>query len=318
MLDPNVFQEFPISEKTQITHNTAIYRFKLPTQDSILGLPIGQHVSLAANLDVTDPKSGKVEKDKEVVRSYTPISSDNQPGYVDMLIKSYPTGNISRHMATLKVGDTMKFKGPKGAMVYTPNMKKRIGMIAGGSGITPMLQIAHAIQRGRKSGDKTIVDLIFANVNEMDILMKDDLEALGKEDGFNVHYVLNNPPEGWKGGIGFVTAEMIKVGILKLKVPARILILYRNSFHLHLQTPRFSFAVLLLWCRLSRKPLNPLATTRLVQSASSRTRFLLSRPELQCQDVMPAEAMSKNPGPVAGLICLVRECYPTRCRVRAF
>ncbi|EMF13449.1 NADH-cytochrome b5 reductase 3 [Sphaerulina musiva SO2202] len=209
VLDPVNFQEFPISQKTQISHNTAIYRFKLPTEDSILGLPIGQHISLAAELDVTDPKTGKVER-KEVVRSYTPISSDEQPGYTDVLIKSYPQGNISRHVATLKVGDKMKIRGPKGAFVYTPNMCRRIGMVAGGSGITPMLQIAEAIKRGRTKGDRTIVDLIFANVNELDILLKDDLEALSKEEGFNVYYVLNNPPENWKYGTGFVTAEIIK------------------------------------------------------------------------------------------------------------
>ncbi|CAK1364851.1 NADH-cytochrome b5 reductase 1 [Cercospora beticola] len=217
VLDPTKFQEFPISKKTQISHNTAIYRFKLPTEDSILGLPIGQHISLAATLDVTDPKTGNVER-KEVVRSYTPISSDEQPGYTDLLIKSYPQGNISRHIATLSVGDTMKIKGPKGAFVYTPNMCRRIGMIAGGSGITPMLQIAEAIKRGRKNGDKTIVDLIFANVNELDILLRDDLEALSKQEGFNVYYVLNNPPEKWTGGVGFVTAEIIKE---RLPAPAK-------------------------------------------------------------------------------------------------
>jgi len=84
-------------------------------------------------------------------------------------------------------------------------------MIAGGTGITPMLQIIRAIVRGRAAGDKTEVDLIFANVNREDILLKEDLDALAKEDPhFRVYYVLNNPPEGWNGGIGFVTAEMIK------------------------------------------------------------------------------------------------------------
>lgn len=211
VLDPNKFQDFPISEKTITSHNTAIYRFKLPTPNSILGLPIGQHISLAAKLDVKDPKTEKVEN-KEVVRSYTPISSDVHPGYFDLMIKSYPTGNISRHLATLKVGDTMKVKGPKGAMVYTPNMVRSFGMIAGGTGITPMLQIVRAILRGRKSGDKTEINLIFANVNEDDILLREDLDSLAKQDdNFNLYYVLNNPPEGWTGGVGFVTADMIKV-----------------------------------------------------------------------------------------------------------
>lgn len=201
-----MFQTFPLKEKTTLSHNTAIYRFSLPKPNDILGLPIGQHMSLAATID---------GQEKEVVRSYTPISSDENRGYFDLLIKSYPTGNISKHMAGLKIGDTMKVRGPKGAMVYTPNLVRHFGMIAGGTGITPMLQVIRAIIRGRpKNGgnDRTKVDLLFANVNPEDILLKEDLDSLAKEDpDFNVHYVLNNPPEKWDGGVGFVTPDMIKV-----------------------------------------------------------------------------------------------------------
>lgn len=139
-LDPNRFQNFELQEKTILTHNTAIYRFALPRPTDILGLPIGQHISLAATIE---------GQPKEVVRSYTPISSDETPGHFDLLIKSYPTGNISKYVASLMVGQTMKVKGPKGAMVYTPNMARHLGMIAGGTGITPMLQIIRAIVRGR-------------------------------------------------------------------------------------------------------------------------------------------------------------------------
>ncbi|KAJ9645692.1 NADH-cytochrome b5 reductase [Coniosporium tulheliwenetii] len=206
VLKPNEFQEFELKEKTIISHNVAIYRFGLPRPIDILGLPIGQHISVAATI---------AGQPKEVVRSYTPISSDETPGYFDLLIKSYPTGNISKHMASLMVGQTMKVKGPKGAMVYTPNMVRHLGMIAGGTGITPMLQIIKAIIRGRpRNGgtDRTEVDLIFANVNPEDILLKEDLDALVREDeGFRAHYVLNNPPEKWDGGVGFVTPDIIKV-----------------------------------------------------------------------------------------------------------
>jgi cytochrome-b5 reductase len=115
-------------------------------------------------------------------------------------------------MASLIVGQTIKVKGPKGAMVYTPNMVRHFGMIAGGTGITPMLQIIRAVIRGRPTGDTTEIDLIFANVNKEDILLKEDLDQLAAEDkGFRVHYVLNNPPENWEGGVGFVTPEMMTV-----------------------------------------------------------------------------------------------------------
>jgi cytochrome-b5 reductase len=209
VLKPTEFQEFELKEKKVLSHNTAIYRFKLPRENDILGLPIGQHISLAATIE---------GQPKEVVRSYTPTSSDQDKGFFDLLIKSYDQGNISKHVANLKIGDKMKVKGPKGAMVYTPNMVRHFGMIAGGTGITPMLQVVKAILRGRASGDKTEIDLIFANVNPEDILLKKDLDALAASDSkFRVHYVLNNPPENWTGGVGFVTADMIKE---KLPAPA--------------------------------------------------------------------------------------------------
>ncbi|KAF1840204.1 ferredoxin reductase-like protein [Cucurbitaria berberidis CBS 394.84] len=209
VLKPTEFQEFELEEKTVLSHNTAIYRFKLPRQTDTLGLPIGQHISLAATI---------AGQPKEFVRSYTPVSSDLDKGHFDLLIKSYPTGNISKHVASLQIGQKMKVRGPKGAMVYTPNMVRHFGMIAGGTGITPMLQVAKAVIRGRAAGDKTEVDLIFANVNPEDILLKDELDALAAKDSkFRVHYVLNNPPAQWTGGTGFVTADYIKE---KLPAPA--------------------------------------------------------------------------------------------------
>ena len=94
-------------------------------------------------------------------------------------------------------------------------MVRHFGMIAGGTGLTPMLQIIRAIVRGRQYGDKTQVDLIFANVKEEDILLRQDLERISKDDsGIRIHYVLNEPPEGWTGGVGFVTADMISVSPL--------------------------------------------------------------------------------------------------------
>jgi len=258
VLKPNDYQEFELKEKIIMSHNTAMYvsilippvpyeltgssyRFSLPRNTDILGLPIGQHISLAAII---------AGQPKEVVRSYTPISSDETPGYFDLLIKSYPTGNISKHMASLKIGQTMKVKGPKGAMMYAPNMVRHLGMIAGGTGITPMLQIIRAIIRGRPRGDRTEIDLIFANVNPDDILLKEDLDTLAKEDPkFRVYYVLNNPPNGWNGGIGFVTAEMIKVTypprIAGLMMVAHML--RRSIYHHRRKTLRSWFVVHHQW-----------------------------------------------------------------------
>ncbi|KAK5627681.1 hypothetical protein RRF57_003396 [Xylaria bambusicola] len=218
-LETRYLSEFELTEKTIISHNVAIYRFKLPNKTDILGLPIGQHISIGANLKQPDGTT------KEIVRSYTPISGDHQPGYFDLLIKSYPTGNISKHLASLGVGQAIKVRGPKGAFVYTPNMVRHFGMVAGGTGITPMLQVVRAIIRGRPTGDKTQVDLIFANVSTQDILLKEDLDQLAKEDsGFRVHYVLDKPPEGWTGGVGYVTADMLTKWLPKAAPDVKILL----------------------------------------------------------------------------------------------
>lgn len=59
-------------------------------------------------------------------------------------------------------------KGPLPKIEYKPNIKKHIGMIAGGSGITPMLQVAHEILKNPQ--DQTEVRLIFANVTKVRFL----------------------------------------------------------------------------------------------------------------------------------------------------
>ncbi|KAG6842508.1 hypothetical protein C0991_000034 [Blastosporella zonata] len=198
-LNATAWQEYPLEKKIVVSPNTAIYRFTLPHKQDVLGLPVGQHISVCAEIN-----------GKDVVRSYTPVSNDDDRGHFDLLIKSYEKGNISRLFAQLKLGEKIRVKGPKGNFQYAPGLADHISMIAGGTGITPMIQIIRAALRN--PFDKTTITLIYANVNEEDILLRDDLEELldVHEQKFKIIYVLNNPPPGWKGGVGFVTKEHIK------------------------------------------------------------------------------------------------------------
>ncbi|CAN6645226.1 NADH-cytochrome b5 reductase 1 [Trichomonascus vanleenenianus] len=198
VLKVDEFQEFPLIQKTVISHNTAVYRFGLPRPTDCLGLPIGQHISVCANID-----------GKEIVRSYTPTSCDDDKGFFDLLVKTYATGNVSRIIGNLNIGDSIRVKGPKGQFRYTPNMCREINMVAGGTGITPMYQILNAVTKNPE--DKTQINLIFANVNPEDILFKKELDdCCAAYKNVKVYYVLNNPPEGWTGGCGFVTADILK------------------------------------------------------------------------------------------------------------
>jgi cytochrome-b5 reductase len=60
---------------------------------------------------------------------------------MDLAVKVYPEGKMGQHLNHLKVGDALDFKGPlmKISIDELCN-RRRLGLIAGGSGLTPMLQ----------------------------------------------------------------------------------------------------------------------------------------------------------------------------------
>ena len=119
------------------------------------------------------------------IRSYTPVTGDEVLGTVTFVIKVYKAGihpkfpeggKMSQYLDTLKIGDTMDMKGPKGNLHYVGKgqfsvkelgkplvMRKatHFGMIAGGTGITPCVQVIEAILRDEK--DTSIIHLLYAN-----------------------------------------------------------------------------------------------------------------------------------------------------------
>jgi cytochrome-b5 reductase len=105
--------------------------------------------------------------------------------------QSYEKGNISRYVSLLKIGDNIRVKGPKGQFNYSSALSREIGMIAGGTGITPMLQIIRAALKNPQ--DPTRLSLVYANVNYEDVLLKKELDELADKypSRFKVFYVLN-------------------------------------------------------------------------------------------------------------------------------
>jgi cytochrome-b5 reductase len=83
-------------------------------------------------------------------------------------------------------------------------------LIAGGTGITPMYQLIRAIFSN--PADNTKVSLVFGNIKEEDILLKQELAKLENEfpQRFRAFYVLDSPPKDFQGTKGFVTKELLK------------------------------------------------------------------------------------------------------------
>lgn len=144
------------------------------------------------------------------MKPYTPVTDNRTRGTVDFVVKIYPEGRVSRALDAVPVGGTVLAKGPRGRFTYKKGMAAHIGLIAGGTGITPCYQVAAAALAD--PSDTTKLSLVFANVTEDDILIKKEIDDLVRSHPtrFAVHYVLNTPPAGWTGSVGFVTPAILK------------------------------------------------------------------------------------------------------------
>lgn len=195
-LSSKKFQSYELIDKTIISKNSAIYRFKLEN-DASLNIPVGHHLACQVKIEGV-----------EHVRYYTPINNKFDSGFFDIIVKSYKDGTVSKYFASLNPGQFVDFKGPVGRMSYKKNMAKEIYMIAGGSGITPMLSVLGDIITTPE--DTTLVKLIFANETENDILLKEELEDYAeKYPNLQVVQVLNKPSNNWTGYTGYVTEELL-------------------------------------------------------------------------------------------------------------
>lgn len=207
-LDPKGWVALKLKEREQVTHNTVRLVFELPAGPGApADLPVASCVLVKAPIGSDDGKGGR----KAVLRPYTPTTPPGTKGSLELVVKSYDKGVMSKHLAGLKAGkDSLEFKGPIPKIAYAPNEKAHVGMIAGGTGVTPMLQVIEAALADPQ--DRTRLTLCFANVAEGDILLKKRLDALAAKHParFSVRYLVEKPSFGgifWKGGVGRVTKE---------------------------------------------------------------------------------------------------------------
>ncbi|KAH8960994.1 hypothetical protein BDL97_05G026900 [Sphagnum fallax] len=205
-LNPKQWVNFTLQESHPLTHNTRIYRFTFDP-NAKLGLPVASCLLTRAVLTTTG--SGR---SYSIIRPYTPISDPNAKGYCDLMVKFYPEGKMSRHIAQLKPGDTLEVNGPVTKLPYKANMKRHLGMIAGGTGITPMLQIIDAILSN--PNDYTQLSLLYANLSPENILLKDNLDALAHaHPNFKVFYMVDIAATDWTGGLGRINKDVIMKGL---------------------------------------------------------------------------------------------------------
>ena len=206
-----------LQQKTALSDDCILLDFALPSPDQALGLPIGQHVLLATRILVNN-------RSKRMSRPYTPVSSDQDKGRVLFVVKvyrstsTYPVGGImSQYLDQMRIGDSIEIRGPVGDFKYLDEgaysirdktgYVKRINMVAGGSGITPIMQLAAHIIRHPE--DPTEISLIYASRHESELLLRPVLDGWAElfPARFRVHYILSDSwPSGWEYSTGYVDA----------------------------------------------------------------------------------------------------------------
>ncbi|CAN1173490.1 Nitrate reductase [NAD(P)H] [Linum perenne] len=210
-------------QKESLSHDVRLFRFALPAEDQVLGLPVGKHIFICVTV------GGKL-----CMRAYTPTTIVDAVGHFDLVVKVYlegihpkfPNGGVmSQYLNSLEVGSTVDVKGPLGHIEYLgrgkftvhgkPKFGKKLAMVAGGTGITPIYQVIQAVLRDPE--DRTEMYIVYANRTEDDILLRDELDEWARTDErLKVWYVVSKSKRaGWGYSTGFITE-----GILREHLPS--------------------------------------------------------------------------------------------------
>ena len=108
-LSKTKFKRARLVKIDHINHDSRNYRFELEYPEQELGLPTGQHVYARLRRKVAggDAEDGKMVEEGEMVqRAYTPVSSQDARGFLDMLIKVRHSSSTSRIKLTWPIRST--------------------------------------------------------------------------------------------------------------------------------------------------------------------------------------------------------------------
>lgn len=139
--------------------------------------------------------------DGETVRRAYSASSVPGETCLALTVKRVAGGRCSNHVNEhVRAGDLVQLLGPSGSFVAPPGGLELV-LVAGGSGITPMMSIARALLAREPT---CRIALLYGNRSPSDILFAETLARLGEEHGerFRVRHVLEAPPEGFRGARG--------------------------------------------------------------------------------------------------------------------
>ncbi|KAK7201784.1 reductase [Novymonas esmeraldas] len=207
------YEAYQLGEIIPITADVALFRFLLHDGEHEFNLKPCSTLQACYKYGV--------QPTDQCQRFYTPVTANHTKGYFDLIVKRKTDGLMTSHLFGMHIGDTLLFRSVAFKIQYRPNRWTHVGMIGGGTGFTPFLQIIrHALTEQWDSGevDKTKLSFLFCNRTERHILLGGVFDDLARRfpQRFRVFYTIDLAvdPAKWlereNHFLGYVTADMIR------------------------------------------------------------------------------------------------------------
>lgn len=144
----------------------------------------------------------------QAVRSYSLASYGNSET-IELAVDEIPDGEVSPYLVRdLRIGDELEVKGPLGRFfVWRPETPGPVQLIAGGSGVVPLMSMVRAAQ---DAGTTESLRMLYSVRTPGDALYRDELEQ-ASSGGTDLRWVFTrSAPEGWNGSVGRVSEDMLR------------------------------------------------------------------------------------------------------------
>ena len=180
-----------VREVVKETPDTVTIYFEQP--EPYLEYKPGQYLSVILEID-----------GKEVRRSYSLCTSPFLDPHPGITVKRVEKGLVSNYLNDqIRPGKTLQVMKPMGNFTIDFHSKntRQFVMIAGGSGITPVMAIAKSVLVNEPLSR---VDILFCSRSEDQIIFRSELERLSESHGdrFQVSHRLSRPTSAWTGEKG--------------------------------------------------------------------------------------------------------------------
>ena len=147
----------------------------------------------------------KSEK-RKMTKHFTISSSPTERDFIEFT-KKLTGSKFSNALEALKLADWAEIDAPYGDFTFEGEYKK-MGMLSGGIGITPLRSICKYCTDMRL---ETKISLLYSNHSERDIIFRKDFEEMQERNkSLKVIFTVSEPSENWNGQTGRINSEMIK------------------------------------------------------------------------------------------------------------